>query len=261
MKTAKNEAPQLIFCELADATAASGQAVETFSPFCLKAHRALRAAGLGYERRFATRPDEHAKWNPRKQVPVLLVDGEPVTDSTRILKRIETMTGPIGGELPARTQAEAWLWEDFADTSLNGFLVAARWADARNWPHVREAYFGSAPWFVKSLIAPQIRKSVVKGLVARDVWRAGPEACWERFLDALEHLDARAPASGFWVSDRLTVADVSLFGQLQSFRTPLTPWQSHAIAQKSALRGWLDRVDAATRAPGSRAVASLAVAA
>jgi glutathione S-transferase len=240
----KAQATHLVLCELADASA---DGVESYSPFCLKAHRALRAAGLTYERRHGDRPDAFARENPARQVPVLLVDGEPVSDSTRILKRIEAIAGPLGGALDARTRAEAWLWEELADTSLNGFLVAARWADNRNWPLVRKAYFGKAPWFVGAIVAPRVRARVVHGLVARDVWRAGPEACWDRFLGALEDLDARAPRTDFWMGERLTVADVALFGQLQSFRTPLTAWQSHAIGQKAALRGWLDRVDAATR--------------
>jgi glutathione S-transferase len=260
MTTTNPSQANLVLCELADAGA---DGVESYSPFCLKVHRALRAAGLAYERRHGARPDAFASLNPTGQVPVLLVDGEPVADSTRILKRIEALAGPIGGEMDARTRGEAWLWEELADASLNGFLVAARWADDRNWPLVRQAYFGKAPRFVRALITPRIRARVVGGLVARDVWRAGAEACWDRFLSTLEALEARAPRSGFWVGDRLTVADVSLFGQLQSFRTPLTAWQAHAVSQKPALRAWLDRVDAATRAQtqGRRFGGSLAAAA
>src|SRR5271167_2581053 len=96
--------PSLVLCELADASA---DGVESYSPFCLKVHRALRAAGLAYERRHGTRPDSFASLNPAGQVPVLLVDGEPVADSTRIVKRIETIAGVLGGELDARARAEA----------------------------------------------------------------------------------------------------------------------------------------------------------
>ena len=77
---------KLVLCELADA---SEYGVESWSPFCLKAHRALRAAGLSYTRRHGRMPGEFVKENPLGQVPVLLVDGEPVADSTRILRRIE----------------------------------------------------------------------------------------------------------------------------------------------------------------------------
>ncbi|MGO8996464.1 MAG: glutathione S-transferase family protein [Polyangiaceae bacterium] len=250
--TTPTQPNKLVLCELADASA---YGVESFSPFCLKVHRALRAAGLSYERRHGKMPRSFVKENPLGQVPVLLVDGEPVADSTRILRRIERIAGPLGGETgeaDAKTNAEAWLWEELADTALNGFLVAARWADDRNWATVRQAYWREAPAFVRVLIAPIVRRRVVSALVTRDVWRGGAEACWERFLHTLEDLEARAPRSGFWMGERLTVADVAIFGQLQSLRTPLTAWQSHAVGQKSALRGWLDRVDAATRAAAAQ---------
>ena len=225
----------------------------THSPFCLKVHRALRAAGLAYERRHGRRPADFARENPTAQVPVLLVDGEPVADSTRIVARVESIAGPIGGARSARAHAESWLWEELGDTALNGFLVAARWADDRNWPIVREAYFRGAPWPVRAMVVPRIRARVVGSLVARDVWRAGADACWARFLTLLDQLDARAPQSGFWIDDRLSLADLGLFGQLRSLRTPLTPWQSHAVEGRARLRAWLDRVDAATRVPAARA--------
>src|SRR5579863_6280466 len=97
--TDRKHAPQLILCELADA---SVHGVESYSPFCLKVHRALQAAGLPYERRHGRAPQDFAKENPRGQVPVLLVDGEPVADSTRIVRRIEEIAGPIGGETDPR---------------------------------------------------------------------------------------------------------------------------------------------------------------
>jgi glutathione S-transferase len=159
-------------------------------------------------------------------------------------------------------RAEAWLWEELADTALNGFLVAARWADDRNWSLVREAYFRGAPWFVHALIAPRIRARVVRGLVARDVWRAGADACWARFLTTLDQLEARAPQRGYWVDERISIADIALFAQLHELRTPLTAWQAHAITRRPTLSAWLDRVDAATLALSSSAPrASLAAAA
>jgi glutathione S-transferase len=236
--------PALILCELADASVLG---VESYSPFCLKAHRALKLARLPYQRRHAQRPAEFRPLNPAGQVPVLLVDGAPVADSTRILERIDALTGVLTRGLDPRARAEAWLWEDFADTSLNGFLVAARWADDRNWPRVRATYFGGAPWPVRALIVPRIRQGVIQSLRARDVWRAGPEACWQRFEKVLEALEARAPAHDFWVGSRPSVADVALFAQLHSLRTPLTAPQAEAVAARPGLSAYLDRVDQATR--------------
>ena len=251
MLTAHNHAiesatrrPSLVLCELAD-TGIGG--MESYSPFCLKVHRALKAAGLAYDRAHGGQPSFHKAHNPAAQVPVLLVDGEPVFDSTRILERIDTLGGTrLNGSPDPRVRAEARLWEELADTALNGFLVAARWGDPRNWGPVREAYFGAAPWFVKALIAPRIRAHVLRGLVARDVYRRGDEACWERFGQLLDELDARAPVTGFWVSETLSVADIAIFAQLHALRTDLTPWQRSELARRSRLSRFLDRVDSAT---------------
>ncbi|HKP57173.1 MAG TPA: hypothetical protein VJV78_10645 [Polyangiales bacterium] len=76
---------------------------------------------------------------------MLLVDGEAVADSTRILQRIDAISGAFSAQLDEQARAEAWLWEDFADTALNGFLVAARWAHDETWPRIRDAYLGPRP--------------------------------------------------------------------------------------------------------------------
>ncbi len=234
----------LVLCEVADASATAG--IESFSPFCLKVHRALRLAGLPYERRHGARPDSWRAHNPTGQVPVLLVDGRPVRDSTEILRWLVAE-----GRLAATP--ESWLWEELADTSLNGFVVASRWADADNWPRTKESFFGSMPAPLKLLIPGLIRRGVLRSLVARDVWRAGPEACWARLDALLDALDARAPAAGTgWVGP-WTVADVALFGQLRSLDTPLTPRQAEALRARRNLSAWIDGVDAATRAGVVRA--------
>jgi glutathione S-transferase len=234
----------IVLCELAPT---SDPSLESFSPFCLKVHRALKAAALPYERRHGSRPNAFKALNPSAQVPVLLLGDEVISDSTRIVERIAMLRpGLFGADLDAATRAEAWLWEDFADTSLNGYLVASRWLDDRNWATVREAYFGHAPWLVRALVAPRVRAEVRKTLVARDVWRAGAEACWRRFGATLDQLEARAPARGYWLGPSLTVADIAMFAQLRSLRTDLTPWQRSEVERRDTLRNWLDRVDRAT---------------
>jgi len=235
----------LILCEVGE-TGFDG--LESYSPFCVKVHRALRAAGLAYTSRHGKHPGEFAALNPAGQVPVLLVGDEPVCDSTVILARIERLAGqPFHGDLDARTVAESHLWEDFADTSLNGFVVAARWADDDNWPRAKAAFFASAPRLIRAILAPRLRRRKIADLVSRDVWRAGPEACWRRFEATLDQLEQRAPTTGFWVADHITAADTAIFGQLHSLRCPLTRGQADQVAARDRLSAYLDRVQEATR--------------
>lgn len=240
--------PDLILCELADTGLSTH---ESYSPFCLKVHRALRAAGLPYRRRHGAAPTAFRHLNPAAQVPVLLVGDEPVHDSTRILARLSTLGRSLDGGPGPRERAEALLWEELADTAIYGFVVAARWADERNWPATRAAYFGKMPALLRAIVPGRLRAGVTKALHARDVWRHGAAECWRRYEALLDQLEARAPERGHWVGDRLSVADLALFAQLHSMRTPLTPWQAEALASRPALTAYLDRVDARTRAGAS----------
>lgn len=228
----------IVLCEIGQ-TGIPG--LESWSPFCLKAHRALRVAGLDYTSRRGRAPSDFRDLNPSGQVPVLVVDDRPVADSTRILERILAIV-PSAFD----ASAEAWLWEDWADRALSGYLVAARWADPKNWPVVRDAYFAGAPWFVRAFIAPAVRRRVIGSLVARDFLRHGDEALWSDFRRILDHLEARAPERGFWLGGALSVADLGLFAQLRSLRTPLTAMQAREIELRPKLVDWIDRVDSAT---------------
>lgn len=234
--------PKLVLCELPDPNLAG---FESYSPFCLKVHRALRLCGLPYERLFATDPGAFKQHNPAAQVPVLLVGDEPVADSTRILTRLDAISGgALSQGLDARGRAEAFLWEEMADGVLGKFLVAARWIDENNWPRTRAAYFAGMPGVVRAVVPALIRRRIRRGL-SRDVIRPDLRTAWADFQAILGSLEERAPAHGFWLGDSPSRADVALFAQLHSFRTPLTLEQSGWVAAHPRLSAWLGRVDAA----------------
>ncbi|ATB29252.1 glutathione S-transferase family protein [Melittangium boletus] len=238
--------PSLVLCEVGESGIPH---LESVSPFCLKVHRALKYLGLPYARRHGI-PVSFKKYHPTGQVPVLLIgEHEAVGDSTDILARLESLAGRTYLEpRDARLAGEATLWEEYADSALSGFLVSARWADERNWPRLRDKVFTGVPAPLRGLTGGLVRNVIVRRLVARDVWRAGPEECWRRFEQQLDALEARAPEEGFWLGP-FSVADLALFAQLFSLRQEFTPWQSDQISTRSRLSRYVDRVDAATRGP------------
>lgn len=256
--TSPQQLPKLVLCELGESR---DPKVESFSPFCLKVHRGLKYLGLPYERMHGM-PGAFKKHFATGQVPVLLVGEEGVGDSTYILRRIQELAGrTFQDSNDPKLTAEALLWEEFADTALVGFVMASRFADERNWPRVRDTIFKAIPGPFRGLIGARIRSSIVKSVVARDFWRAGPEACWRRFTETLDSMEARAPESGYWLGTSFSVADIALFSMLQSLRLDVTPWQRDQIAQRPRLSRYLDRVDAATRGTPAASVAQTASAA
>ena len=231
-----------VLCELPDA---GRPGVESWSPFCMKAHRALRLAGVTYERRIGF-PRAFAKYNPAAQVPVLLVDDRPIADSTEILRHLITSGAELEPKDP-RDAAEAWLYEELGDTALNGFLVASRWADPETWPAVSAAYFAEMPRPVRWIVPGRLRANVLQTLHARDVLRRGLAAAKERWERILDRLEARAPEQGYWMGDALTVADLGLFPQLFGATTGLTPEWGARVMARPRLWAWISRVQDATR--------------
>src|SRR5262245_50282972 len=109
--------PKLVLCDFPARPSEPRWA--SFSPFVLQVEYALRFARLPFEHRRMS-VFRIKDLNPTGQLPVLLIGDEPVADSTLILQRIEEQLAPgalTRGLDPARV-AEAWLWEEFADTAL-----------------------------------------------------------------------------------------------------------------------------------------------
>jgi glutathione S-transferase len=220
---------------------------ESFSPFVLEIARALRLAKLPFETK-KVNIMKLKDTNPLGQLPVVAFGDEKVADSTRILERLEAMVpGSMTGGLDARGVAEAWLWEEFADTSLYPYVLATRWVDDRGWPVPRKHFFGAMPAPLRAFVPGIVRRATMKKVFERDFTRGGLEACYERMGRVLDALDVRAPDDGFWLGPKPTVADLGLFAHLHSLRLPLTPWQAEVLARRAKLTRYLDRVDAATR--------------
>src|SRR5215468_2042974 len=168
--------PKLTVCDFPAETGVAGWS--SFSPFVLEVDRALGLAKLPFER-LNVSVMKIKELNPLGQLPVLVVGDEKVADSTKILRRIEQLApGSMTGGLDAARLAEAWLWEEFADTALYPYVLATRWADDRGWSVVRSPFFGAIPAPVRSVAASLVRRRTVKKLFERDFTRAGLDACY-----------------------------------------------------------------------------------
>lgn len=234
--------------KLCDFPASTGHARwSSFSPYVLLVERALRLAKLPFKHEQIDMMKLN-KLNPVGQLPVLVVGEEIVPDSTNILRRIDEQLSPgsLTRGLDARAVAEAWLWEEFADTALYPYVLATRWADDRGWEIPRKAFFGGLPPVLRDVIAAFMRRKTMNMLVGRDFTRAGLTACDARMNRVLDHLESRVPATGFWMGAEATVADLGLFAHLHSLRLPETDFRAADIAKRQRLSAWLDRVDAAT---------------
>jgi glutathione S-transferase len=180
---------------------------------------ALELAGLPHRRQFidiwAPREDRPAGFraaNPIGEVPVLVIDGEPFTQSGAILLELASRFGVLGGAAGLKRGRELIIWEANRIGMCLPQLRAARLfspqdypAGALDWLRTRYAadaqrfgqYLGEAPFFHGG--APGIADCAIWGYVQ---WLpdAGvePTAAMAGWIARMQALPAmRAPADFF----------------------------------------------------------------
>ncbi len=185
-----------------------------FSHFNEKARWALDWKGIPHVRR-ALLPGFHVPrvvWMTRqKSLPVLVLDGEPIHDSTRIIERLERLR-PEPALYPSdpAERRRALALEEFFDEELG--------------PHVRRALFhellpetdfaaaaftvgcGAGARRMYRALFPGIRL-IMKADMGIDA--AGAARSGEKTRAALDRIEAEVQPSGYLVGDRFSVADLT----------------------------------------------------
>jgi|GEM_PF-571901 len=246
-RTKKNTAPgKPILCDVLDPKLV---VVETTSPFTLKAHKALLAAGVDYITRRSTQPGDYKHLNPKGQLPVLIVGDEIICGSRAIVRRCAEWAPHVyETALSPENEAENHFWEEYSENTLKGFVAYSRWADEENWERAKAAYFVDMPVVLRPIIIPNVRKAILRGMKSMDVGRGGAEEEWQRYLMVLDMLERRAPREGYWLgTPKLAPCDISLYAFLQCMRTAITPAYHQALLDHPALNAYLDRVEALTK--------------
>jgi glutathione S-transferase len=224
------------------------------SPFVEKVIRALQLKGIAFEQVPAKSPSDFKRWNPQTgKMPVLEVAGERVYDSTFILRKLDQWA-PEPSLLSAdpRVAARQRFLEDWSDESLYWYVMALRWNDAHadaTTAQLAAALPLPAPlrMFVKPILRRQIRgQAIAQGLARQPL---------DRVLSELElrfqELDVMLGDALFFYSDRISAADLAIFGQLFALSSGPTPDGAALLEGHPALREHYRRVDEATATRGA----------
>ena len=158
----------------------------------------------------------------QKAVPVLVVEGNPIADSTRIIEALERLQ-PDPPLYPADPDAKrrALMLEDFFDEELG--------------PHLRRALFHAVlPFtdYASDLMATgtsaatrrlyRIAFPVTRAVMRMDMRIDDASAAYgvEKTRAALDRIAAELQPSGYLVGDRFTVADLTAAALLSPLLTP-----------------------------------------
>jgi len=220
------------------------------SPFVEKVVRALALKQVSYVLVEPSSPSDFKRWNPQtRKMPVLEMDGERAYDSTFIIRRLEEVVPetPMFARDSQIAMRQRFL-EDWSDESLYWYVMALRWTDV-NCKATVEQLISSlpAPAIVRPLLRRILRRQISGQAAAQGLVRLPLERLLDELARRLDELVVLLGDRSWFFSDAVSVADLAIFGQLNTLRSGPTPQGAELMQARPALMEHFRRVDAAAR--------------
>lgn len=187
---------------------------------------------------------ELKKLNPvTGKVPIAVIDGEVVVDSSLILRRFDKIKpSPTLVSPNATIAAQQYLLEDWSDESLYWYVQALRWCDKNEHRTIAEnSRFVPAP--VRMFAKPLLRRLVGRQPLAQGLGRLPYEMLIAEVSQRLDNLVQVLGASPFFYSDKPSVADFAIYGVCTTGFWGATPDFAERFSERAALVDWCARMD------------------
>jgi len=217
---------------------------KTLSPPCAKVHMALSWKGLEYRTKNCNSPRDAKQFNPRGRVPVLLIDGQAVVDSSDILTELDRRF-PAEPLLPAGStaRAQAHLLEDWADELLYFQLVYLRWYSDPGWARLAPAIFGRLPRPLRKLVPALVRRKVRARLEGQGTGLKPLEVVLREVGEGLDMLENLLGEDPFFCGTQACRGDLALAAVLDQLLLPLHPPETAIdLGSRPRLAAWLQRL-------------------
>jgi glutathione S-transferase len=219
------------------------------SPFVEKVARGLQLKRIPFTLVPPAGPFDFQRWNPQtRKMPVLEIDGKRTFDSTLILRRLDALvpTPPLFADDLRAAKRQRFV-EDWADESLYWYGMALRWNPA-NYAATAAQIIGTLPAWIRPIAGFVLPRQVAAGAWAQGLVRMPMEVVMSELANRLDEVLELLEERPFLFADRVSVADLAIFGQSTMLRSGPTPQAEELIASRPALVSYLARVDAATAA-------------
>jgi glutathione S-transferase len=217
------------------------------SPFVEKVWRGLRLKKLPFELVEPATPFEVRRRNPRTgKMPALELEGEPLFDSSLILRRIDERfpNPPLLSRDPRVAAAQRQL-EDWSDESLYWYTMAARWCATNARSSAEQLVTSMGPAFLRPLARLVLPRQVRGWTRAQGLGRLPHDVLVDEYARLLDDLVLLLDDRPFFYSERCGLADLAIHGQLRMARSGPTPELEALVYQRAALVDHLKRVEEA----------------
>ncbi len=219
------------------------------SPFVEKVKRGLTLKKIPFKSVPIRSPLDFARWNPvTGKMPVLKVDGEKLYDSTFILRYIDGKhpEPPLCSDDPEIAARQRQL-EDWSDESLYWYGMALRWSE-KNRAACRAQIVANLPAFMRPVAGVFLPRQFTAHAKGQGLGRLPYNTVLRELEGRLEDLTLMLGKRAFFFADRVSVADLAIYGMFHALRSGPTPDGAALIAEQPALCDWAKRVAEATGA-------------
>jgi glutathione S-transferase len=206
------------------------------APYTEKCRRGLALKGLEYELREPSGPEDYARWSPvTKLLPVMTVDDERVDDSTNILLKLDEIQPepPLLSPDPTVAAQQRNL-EDWADESFLWYFQQWLRLSGRQ----QEAGAGGS----------RPLRRVLAWLRAGGTWERPQTAILRGVDDRMTDLINLLGSRRFFYSDRVSIADLAVYGMLHTLSLDAIPGSATLLARRATLVEFMLRMEAETEA-------------
>ena len=178
------------------------------------------------------------------KVPVVLLDGEAVYDSTLILRRFDEIHSErlrVSSDPTVASQQR--ILEDWAEESLNWNTMAFRWHEENEHRTIAQnARFVPAP--VRLFAKPMLRRLVGRQTRAQGMGRLPYDMLVGELGLRLDDLVLLLTQHPFFCSDKPSIADFATFGQLCTGSSKrIAPDFAEIVEQRGALKERRSRLE------------------
>ena len=221
------------------------------APYTEKVRRALMLKGLAFELREPSGPEDYRRWSPETGLlPVVTVGAERIHDSTAILLRLDELfpESPLLSSDPTVADQQRQL-EDWADESFLWYF--------QQWLQLQDDPLPTVG--VDAIVAARERALRFRGLRRLGAWlRAG--GTWERpetgllrgISDRLGDLSNFLGARPFFYADRVSIADLAVYGMLRVLQRGGIPGAEQLLSQRPSLIEFMRRVERESEGSAAR---------
>ncbi len=212
------------------------------TPFTEKVRRALEMKQLAYEMCEPAGPEDYRRWSPKTGLlPVLLVDGETIADSTAILLRLDELfpRPPLLATEPKIATQQRQL-EDWADESFLFYFL--KWQRIQRERELAEAAAGPPTGLARIAMLRRLGA----WLRAGGTWERPETAISRGIGDRLDDLVNLLGTRPFFYADRPSMADLAVYSMLRAVEFGSIPDSSQQLLSRPGLVAYMRRVEAET---------------